>query len=61
MAADYGISNIGKRTHIISNNAINCIFEPNCPTYVILDKNPEEALNKADFDFIEEDYLLAKE
>ena len=49
LTAEYGISNIGKRTHIISNNAINCIFEPDCSTIVILDKNPENELRKQDY------------
>lgn len=27
----FNIGTIGRRTHVISNNAINCIFEPACP------------------------------
>lgn len=43
----YGISNIGKRTKVISNNNINCIFEPICPNIVYIDKNPPVNLNQS--------------
>ncbi len=36
----FGISKIGKRTKVISNNAINCIFEPICPEIMFFDSNP---------------------
>ena len=35
------ISAIGKRTHVISNNSINCIFQPECPNIIFFDKNPQ--------------------
>ena len=34
LTSQYSISLIGKRTQIITNNNINCIFEPACPDYV---------------------------
>lgn len=34
LTSQYGIPLIGKRTKIITNNNINCIFEPTCPDYV---------------------------
>jgi hypothetical protein len=43
----YGISNIGKRTKVISNNNINCIFEPICPNIIYIDKNPPVNLNQS--------------
>ena len=39
LIAQYGISTIGKRTQVISNNNINCIFEPVCPEIYFLNKN----------------------
>lgn len=39
LIAKYGIPNIGKRTQIISNNNINCVFEPVCEDLFYLDKN----------------------
>ncbi len=36
----YGINSIGKRTKIINDNKINCIFEPNCASVILLDKQP---------------------
>lgn len=43
----YGIANIGKRTQVISNNSINCIFEPQCPNIVYLDANPPVNKNQS--------------
>lgn len=43
----YGISNIGKRTKVISNNNINCIFEPICPNIIYIDKDPPVSLNQS--------------
>ena len=43
----YGIANIGKRTQVISNNSINCIFEPQCPNIVYLDVNPPVNKNQS--------------
>ena len=36
----FNVSTIGRRTHVISNSAINCIFEPVCPNIVFFDNNP---------------------
>lgn len=36
----FNIGTIGRRTHVISNNAINCIFEPACPQIVFFDNSP---------------------
>ena len=40
LTSKFSISSIGKRSHIISNSAINCIFEPECPDIVFFDDNP---------------------
>ena len=46
----YGINNIGKRTKVITNNSINCIFEPNCPNIIYFNKNPQINLNQSEED-----------
>ena len=35
----WGIKTIGRRTHIIQNNSINCIFEPDCPKIFFIDSS----------------------
>ena len=47
LIAQYGISTIGKRTQVISNNNINCIFEPVCPEIYFLNKNQPINLNQS--------------
>ena len=47
LVSKYGITNIGKRTQIINNNNINCIFEPNCPDIFYLNKNKPINLNQS--------------
>ena len=40
LISKFNISAIGKRSHIISNNSINCIFQPTCPEIIFFDNNP---------------------
>lgn len=40
LISKFNISAIGKRSHIISNNSINCIFQPVCPKIIFFDNNP---------------------
>lgn len=40
--SEFGVDNIGRRTAIISNNTINCIFEPNNPNIIIINSNGTE-------------------
>ena len=55
----FGISKIGKRTKVISNNAINCIFEPICPDIMFFDENPPIEKNQMtkDIKSKQKDYL----
>lgn len=48
LTSKFGVSLIGKRTKIITNNNINCIFEPVCPNYVfnISTKDINKMINK---------------
>lgn len=43
----YNIENIGRRTTTITNNAINCIFEPECQEFFFLNKNPDINRNQS--------------
>lgn len=47
LVTKYGIPNIGKRTVVIKNNNINCIFEPVCPDIIYIDKNPQINTNQS--------------
>lgn len=42
----FSISNIGKRSKVIVDNDINCIFEPEIPDYVIINNELEDAMEK---------------
>jgi len=46
LISQFSISNIGKRTHIISNNDINCIFEPNIPDFVLIELGQPDTAEK---------------
>ena len=35
--AEFSVDNIGRRTTIINNDAINCLFEPTNPNIVIIE------------------------
>jgi len=34
--AEFSVSNIGRRTAVLTNDMVNCIFEPNNPDIVII-------------------------
>lgn len=36
------VSNIGRRSHIVNSNDINCIFEPEIPDFVLIKKGQED-------------------
>ena len=40
------VSNIGRRSHIVNNNDINCVFEPEIPDYVLIKKGQEDTDDK---------------
>ena len=35
---DFSIQNIGRRTHVVTDNTVNCIFEPYIPDVVFIEK-----------------------
>ena len=40
------ISNIGRRTHVVNSNDINCVFEPEIPDYVLIKKGQKDTEEK---------------
>ena len=42
----FNISNIGRRTEVIVDNDINCIFEPEIPDYVLIEKGQPDTAEK---------------
>ena len=40
------VSNIGRRTHIVNSNDINCVFEPEIPDYVLIKKGQKDTEEK---------------
>lgn len=44
--SQFSVSNIGRRTHIINSNDINCIFEPNIPDFVIIENGQPDTEEK---------------
>ena len=41
----FSVSQIGRRSQIISNSKINCIFEPSCPNIMFFDNNSPTTIN----------------
>lgn len=39
---EYSVANIGRRTDVVQNNNINCLFEPEIPDIVFLNKDMED-------------------
>lgn len=39
---EYSVANIGRRTNVVQNNDINCLFEPEIPDIVFLNKDMED-------------------
>ena len=37
--SEFSISNIGRRTHVINDDSINCIFEPEIPNFILIEAN----------------------
>ena len=40
------VSNIGRRSHVVNSNDINCIFEPEIPDYVLIKKGQDDTDEK---------------
>ena len=41
--SEFNISNIGRRTHIVTDDSINCIFEPEIPDFVLIENSASNA------------------
>lgn len=39
---EYSVQNIGRRTNVVQNNDINCLFEPEIPDIVFLNKDMDD-------------------
>lgn len=37
--SEFSISNIGRRTHVVNDDSINCIFEPDIPNYILIESD----------------------
>lgn len=44
--SQFSVSNIGRRTHIINSNDINCVFEPDIPDFVIIENGQSDTEEK---------------
>ena len=40
--SEFNVSNIGRRSHVVNSNDINCIFEPEIPDYVLIKTGQED-------------------
>jgi hypothetical protein len=45
-AGALSIANIGRRTHVVNSNDINCVFEPEIPDYVLIKKGQKDTEEK---------------
>ena len=48
MTEKYSISNIGRRSIVINDEKINCVFEPIIPDYVLIEVETDETTDKAE-------------
>lgn len=39
--SEFSVSNIGRRTHVITDNSVNCIFEPYIPDVVLIENGQD--------------------
>ena len=46
LISQFSIKNIGRRTHVINSNDINCIFEPNIPNFVLIELGQPDTAEK---------------
>jgi len=61
---EFSISNIGKRSKVITDNDINCIFEPNIPDLVLINNGDEAAIvaeNRSECEAKGQDYIQIEE
>jgi len=56
--SEFSISNIGRRTEVVSDDDINCIFEPEIPDLILLDtSDPDLAELRAECEARGQDYI----
>lgn len=44
--AELSVSNIGRRTKVITNNDVNCVFEPDIPDFVLIEAGQDDTAEK---------------
>ena len=44
--SQFSVSNIGRRSHVVNSNDINCIFEPAIPDFVIIEAGKDDTDDK---------------
>ena len=44
--SEFSISNIGRRTKVINDDKINCIFEPEIPNYVLIERGQHDTQSR---------------
>lgn len=44
----FSVNNIGRRTHVITDNSVNCIFEPYIPDVVLIESGQKDTGDKRD-------------
>lgn len=44
--SQFSVSNIGRRSHVVNSNDINCVFEPAIPDFVIIETGKEDTDDK---------------
>ena len=45
---EFSVENIGRRTHVVTDNSVNCIFEPYVPDVVLIENGQEDTGIKRD-------------
>ena len=44
----FSVNNIGRRTHVVTDNSVNCIFEPYIPDVVLIESGQKDTGDKRD-------------
>lgn len=45
---EFSVDNIGRRTHVVTDNTVNCIFEPYIPDVVLIENGQENTAKERD-------------
>ena len=59
--SELSISNIGRRTHVVNSNDINCVFEPQIPDYVIIKEGVDAAEKRAECEARDQKFIQVDE